>query len=249
MPGITYIKEVALGQTVNLVASQTVISQFVRNNDARQFVLFVPLTGADTITYLAQGSFAQNTNFVASTPSPLVAGNPQDPNSALAPVILISAAECNFLQAEAVSRGWGDGVCFGAVYSRDQRELCDGWHSRFRCQLSAECAGRPVPCGCFGSTPGDHYAEVLRDVRLAGFRSLDGMETHGVPDVFCAIGCERWTVVPATVPLSAVGVDRESELSRHGARDDAGVVGWAIIMDDKKFVEPRGKAFLRGSTS
>jgi Starch-binding associating with outer membrane len=104
-----YIKEVALGETVNLVASQTVISQFVRNNDARQFVLFVPLAGADTITYLAQGSFAQNTNEVCSTPSALVAGNPQDPNSALAPVLLISAAESNFLQAEAVSRGWGQG--------------------------------------------------------------------------------------------------------------------------------------------
>lgn len=104
-----YIKEVALGETINLVASQTVISQFVRNNDARQFALFVPLAGADTITYLAQGSFAQNTNEVCSTPSPLVAGNPQDPNSALAPVILISAAESNFLQAEAVSRGWGTG--------------------------------------------------------------------------------------------------------------------------------------------
>jgi hypothetical protein len=104
-----YIKEVALGETVNLVASQTVISQFVRNNDARQFVLFVPLAGADTITYLAQGSFAQNTNEICSTPSALVAGNPQDPNSALAPVLLISAAESNFLQAEAVSRGWGQG--------------------------------------------------------------------------------------------------------------------------------------------
>ena len=104
-----YIKEVALGETVNLVASQTVISQFVRNNDPRQFVLFVPVDGADTITYLPQGSFAQNTNEVASVPAPLVAGNPQDPASALAPVILISAAESNFLQAEAVSRGWGQG--------------------------------------------------------------------------------------------------------------------------------------------
>jgi hypothetical protein len=105
-----YIKEVALGQTVNLVASQTVIAQFVRNNDPRQFALFDSLgSGSDTITYLAQGSFAQNTNFVASTPSALVAGDPQDPNSALAPVILISAAESNFLQAEAVSRGWGQG--------------------------------------------------------------------------------------------------------------------------------------------
>ena len=106
-----YIKEVALGQTVNLAASQTVISQFVRNNDARQFVLFdtTGLGAGDTVVYLPQGSFAQNTNKVCATPSALVAGNPQDANSALAPVYLISLSESNFLQAEAVARGWGQG--------------------------------------------------------------------------------------------------------------------------------------------
>jgi hypothetical protein len=104
-----YLKEVALGQTVNLVASQTVVSAFVRNNDPRQFAVFVLLPGADTITYLPQGSFNQFTNKVCSTPSALVAGNPQDANSALAPVMLISQSESDFLQAEAIARGWGTG--------------------------------------------------------------------------------------------------------------------------------------------
>lgn len=105
-----YIKEVSLGKTVNLAASGTVISAFNRNNDPRQFVLFDFVNpGDDTITYLPQGSFAQFTNKVCSVPSAMTAGDPQDPNSALAPVYLISESESDFLQAEAVARGWATG--------------------------------------------------------------------------------------------------------------------------------------------
>jgi hypothetical protein len=105
-----YIKGVALDEVINLMASQTIVSAFKRNNDARQFVLFDSVPGtADTISGLAQGASAAFTNVLFSTPSALVAGDPQDPNSALAPVILISQAESDFLQAEAVARGWGQG--------------------------------------------------------------------------------------------------------------------------------------------
>ena len=104
-----YTTAVSLGKTINLVASQTIVEAFVRNNDARQFALFVPVTGTDTISSLAQGDYAAFTNVIFSTPSALVAGNPQDANSALAPVILISQSESDFLQAEAVARGWGQG--------------------------------------------------------------------------------------------------------------------------------------------
>jgi hypothetical protein len=108
-----YIKEVALGQTVNLAASKTVVAAFVRNKDPRQFAVFVELPGTDTITYLPQGSFNSFTNKITSTPSPLVAGDPQDPASALAPVFLISESESYFLQAEAIARGWGSGSASG----------------------------------------------------------------------------------------------------------------------------------------
>ena len=104
-----YTTAVSLGRTINLIASQTIISAFVRNNDARQFVLFDSLPHSDTIAYLAQGAFAANTNLPCSTPSALIGGNPQDANSALAPVFLISRSESDFLQAEAVARGWGQG--------------------------------------------------------------------------------------------------------------------------------------------
>ena len=105
-----YIKEVSLNEVINLMASQTIVSAFKRNNDARQFALFDSVPGTtDTISGLAQGASAAFTNVLFSTPSALVGGDPQDPNSALAPVILISQAESDFLQAEAVARGWGQG--------------------------------------------------------------------------------------------------------------------------------------------
>ena len=106
-----YNEEVGLGKTINLFASQTVISAFLRNNDARQFALFDSVSGSGTtaIKALAQGASNAFTNVIFSTPSALVAGDPQDPNSALAPVFLISQSESDFLQAEAIARGWGQG--------------------------------------------------------------------------------------------------------------------------------------------
>lgn len=105
-----YIKAVSLGKTVNLAASSTVVSQFERNSDPRQWALFEKVKPADdTITDLVQGTYAQNTNKVTSKPAPLVGGDPQNAASALAPVILIGAAESKFLQAEAVARGWATG--------------------------------------------------------------------------------------------------------------------------------------------
>jgi SusD/RagB-like outer membrane lipoprotein len=111
-----YIKEVSLNYAQNMAASQTVISAFVRNNDPRQFALFDTAGSAspgqtlpDTVAYLPQGASIFFNNKPTSPPSALVAGNAQDPNSALAPVFLISQSESYFLQAEAIARGWAPG--------------------------------------------------------------------------------------------------------------------------------------------
>ncbi|HEY4288525.1 MAG TPA: SusD/RagB family nutrient-binding outer membrane lipoprotein [Puia sp.] len=105
-----YIKAVSLGKAVNLAASATVVTQFERNSDPRQWAIFEKVKATDdTITDMVQGTSAQNTNKVNSKPSPLVGGDPQNTASALAPVILIGAAESKFLQAEAVARGWVTG--------------------------------------------------------------------------------------------------------------------------------------------
>ena len=120
-----YTTAVSLGKTINLVASQTITEAFVRNSDPRQFALFVPLAGTDSITSLYQGNYAANTNVQYSLPSALVGGNPQDPNSALAPVTLISQSESDFLQAEAVSRGWGSGSASGLFTAGIQASFAD----------------------------------------------------------------------------------------------------------------------------
>lgn len=112
-----YINMVGLGKTQNVVASGTVIKAFKRNNDPRMFALYVKLSGRDTIAYIAQGDYnateknadGEDVAKKVSPPSSLVAGNAQDDKSAVAPVLLISASESYFLQAEAAARGWGKG--------------------------------------------------------------------------------------------------------------------------------------------
>jgi hypothetical protein len=105
-----YNEMVGLGRTQNLVASETIVGQFLRNNDPRLTVLYDPLPDTtlqvDTVAYIPQGSYRANSGKDASPPSALVGGNAVDPASATSPVIFISASESYFLQAEAVARGW-----------------------------------------------------------------------------------------------------------------------------------------------
>ena len=107
-----YNEMVGLGRTQNLVASGTAVQQFNRNKDPRVFKYYQPNVTVgtdvpeDTIAYIPQGTYRANTLKRVSSPSALVGGRATDPQSALAPVKLISAAESYFLQAEAVNRGW-----------------------------------------------------------------------------------------------------------------------------------------------
>jgi hypothetical protein len=108
-----YNDVVGLGYTQNVVASGTVVQQFLRNDDPRLFQLYDRNVSAttnqleDTIAYIPQGSYRENSGKRVSTPSARVGAKSSDPQSALAPVKLISASESYFLQAEAVARGWG----------------------------------------------------------------------------------------------------------------------------------------------
>ena len=104
-----YTTIVGLGKVQNLVASQTVVKAFLRNNDPRLGQLYDKLDGQDTIAYIPQGAFANVGSKRVSPPSAFVGANAQNPASAIAPVQFISAAESYFLQAEAVARGWATG--------------------------------------------------------------------------------------------------------------------------------------------
>jgi len=99
-----------LGKVQNVVASSTIVNAFTRNNDPRlaEFFVLYP-NNTDSLESIPQGSFLSYNQKIVSPPSPLVGGRAIDPNSATAPVKLLSAAESYFLQAEAVARGWATG--------------------------------------------------------------------------------------------------------------------------------------------
>lgn len=100
---------VGLGRTQNIVASGTVVNAYLRNTDPRLFRFFEVLPGQDSISFISQGSYSSNTDKEVSPPSALVGANANNNASATAPVRLISAPESNFLQAEAIARGWAQG--------------------------------------------------------------------------------------------------------------------------------------------
>jgi hypothetical protein len=106
-----YNEEVALGGTQNVVASSTAVNAFNKNSDPRlnEFYVIYNDPAKDSLESIPQGSFLAYNQKIVSPPSPLVGAFAFDPASATAPVKLISAAESDFLQAEAVARGWAAG--------------------------------------------------------------------------------------------------------------------------------------------
>jgi len=97
---------IGLGGTQNLVASATCVNAMKALKDPREIVFYRRVVATGIVTPIPQGSFNTTPDETISTPSYVVGARASDPNSALAPVKLISGAESYFLQAEAVSEGW-----------------------------------------------------------------------------------------------------------------------------------------------
>jgi len=97
---------IGLGGTQNLVASATCVNAMKALKDPREIVFYRRVVATGIVTPIPQGSFNTTPDETISTPSYVVGARASDPNSALAPVKLISGAESYFLQAEAVVRGY-----------------------------------------------------------------------------------------------------------------------------------------------
>lgn len=106
-----YAEGVGLGRTQNLVASNTAVNAFVANNDPRLTLLYTA-NASGKVVGVPQGSYATQPSVAPTFPAPITGGRFATATgtiAATAPVILISAAEANFLQAEAAARGWAPG--------------------------------------------------------------------------------------------------------------------------------------------
>ena len=108
-----YMTQNALS-TANLLASNTALNYLQENNDPRVGIFYQKATvapNAGNYAGIDQGRGKTLTGILDanmwSKPGPLVGG--PIPDGGDAPVVLMSAAESYFLQAEAVVRGWGTG--------------------------------------------------------------------------------------------------------------------------------------------
>lgn len=105
-PGNTnplYSEMKGLSSTQNLIASATSVDSMGERGDSRVFIFYTGTAG------LEQGYYNINPPGSYSTPTSAVGALVADPESATAPVKLISSYESLFLQAEAAARGWMSG--------------------------------------------------------------------------------------------------------------------------------------------
>ncbi|MGO4290290.1 SusD/RagB family nutrient-binding outer membrane lipoprotein [Chitinophaga sp. RAB17] len=93
-----------LSKTPNLVASSTAVGFYSGNSDPRLNAFYAPV--GTTVVGIPQGSFNNPPTTTVSSPSAATGANATNPASALAPVKLITDYEADFLQAEAIARGW-----------------------------------------------------------------------------------------------------------------------------------------------
>lgn len=101
-----YSEMIGLSSTKNIYGSATCIDLLNSNNDFRVAEFYLP-AGNGTVTGIAQGNY--NNSSIATGKSIggfRVAADPDDAESALAPVRFLSGYEANFLAAEAAARGW-----------------------------------------------------------------------------------------------------------------------------------------------
>ncbi len=96
---------IGLGGTQNLVASGTAVNYLLNNGDTRVDAFYTPASNGNQIG-IAQGNYTLPAGTKVSIPGPKTGGDGGDDSSALAPVRLMSGYESEFLQAEAVVRGW-----------------------------------------------------------------------------------------------------------------------------------------------
>lgn len=109
-----------LDKTQNLVASSTAFNFFNENNDPRIFAFYGPAPNGN-FSSIPQGSFGNPPTTIVSPPTAITGGDANDPQSAFAPVRVMTDYEANFLQAEATVRGWLTGTPADSFYNRGVR--------------------------------------------------------------------------------------------------------------------------------
>jgi len=164
-----YTTGYALGTSSNIFASSTVVNYLLNTNDPRAEDFFAP-NGGGNIAGLQQGSGkllgGGQVDATWSKPSDQTLGP-------TASTYLISAAESNFLQAEAIARGWGTGDD-QAAYEAGITASLDNWQNSSGADIAAFLASDSIAYPTAGST-NDKLRAILTQkwVAMAGNQNFE----------------------------------------------------------------------------
>ncbi len=108
-----YSEMVGLSRTTNIFSSKTCVDSMNAIGHPLVYLFYHPL-GNGSVVGLPQGDFANSTSATGKSIGGYgVGADPNDTRSAAAPVVFMSVAESDYLQAEAIARGWLTGDEYG----------------------------------------------------------------------------------------------------------------------------------------
>ncbi len=173
-----------LGPTQNLVASSTAINFYNELGDPRLYVFYMPASNGNYVG-LQQGNYnIADVGTPVSIPGPATGADVGEPESALAPVKLMTDYEAKFLHAEAVVRGWLTGDA-AALY---QEGILDNF-------------------AAYGIDPADVYGELDEDeaVTFEAFYAQEGVAfpAAGANEQIEAIITQKWAAMNGNQNIEA----------------------------------------------
>lgn len=188
-----------LASTQNLVASSTAVDSFNSNTDDRAYAFYTYLTSG-VVVGIPQGQYdivVPTTSY--SIPSAFVGGDAHDETSSKAPVVLISASESYFMQAEVEARGWAvTGSSDSVLWANGIAASFDLWSDAINTVMGYDgatsytnymAAGGYWTMYPIGGTVQDRLRYIITQKWFAmcgnqGFEAWNEMRRTGYPDFF-----------------------------------------------------------------
>jgi Starch-binding associating with outer membrane len=173
-----YSEMVGLSSTTNIYASKTCVDAMNAYGDPRTGVFYTPLANGSVVGLL-QGDFANSTSAAGkSLGGSGVGANPNIEESALAPVVFLSVAESEFLQAEAAARGWMAGTAKDHYEAGIRAGIMD-----YKTGIEEEIASEHVDLTYYGNASADltDYIDSMLALEPAlAFPSSEGSQIEQI---------------------------------------------------------------------
>jgi hypothetical protein len=219
---------VGVGRTQNIYGSNTCMSQMNLRQDPR-IAVFYNESNNGTFNGIPQGEYDNNDPVFLDgvcNPSAFVGADPTNDASATAPVILMSLAESNFLQAEAAARGWTTAI------AKDLYEAGIIASMNYCGLISAAADYIALPINAYPSSETDAIKAIITQKYFSmcgtqGFEAWTEWRRTGYPDFFVT---PKYSAIGSSFPARYLYPSNEVTLNANypGTKSITNKMWWDI---------------------